>query len=89
MSEESWQSCQALKPRTDSNLESKDYALSYNFAYAVTNQCLSFNFRQKMVSHLINTRTLLGIHFVSLFTKYLVQELTRHKVPSNLVHRFT
>lgn len=66
----------------------KDYALSHNFAQAVVNQSLCFNFRQEMVSHLIN-RTLLGIHFMSLFTKYLEQEPATHKVPLNLVHKFT
>lgn len=41
-----------------------------------------------MVSHLIN-RTLLGIHFLSLFTKHLEQEPATHKGPLNLVHKFT
>lgn len=34
-----------------------------------------------MVSYLINTKTLLGIHFMSLFTKHILQELTTQKVP--------
>lgn len=32
-----------------------------------------------MVSYLINAKTLLRIHFMSLFTKHLVQELTTQK----------
>ena len=34
-----------------------------------------------MVSYLINIKILLGIHFMSLFTKHIVQELTTQKVP--------
>lgn len=34
-----------------------------------------------MVSYLINTKTLLAIHFMSLFTKHIVQELITQKVP--------
>ena len=41
-----------------------------------------------MVSHLIN-RALLGVHFMSMFTKHLEQEPATHKVPLNLVHKFT
>lgn len=33
-----------------------------------------------MVSYLINTKTFLAIHFMSLFTKHIVQELTTQKV---------
>lgn len=89
MSEESWQSCPGSEaPCPDSNLGSKDYALSYNVAQAVINQSLSFNFQQEMVSHLIN-RALLGVHFMSMFTKHLEQEPATHKVPLNLVHKFT
>lgn len=33
-----------------------------------------------MVSYLISSKTLLGIHFMSLFTKLIIQELTTQKV---------
>lgn len=62
--------------------------LEQSLCTSLVNQSLRFNFRQEMVSHLIN-RTLLGIHFLSLFTKHLEQEPATHKVPLNLVHKFT
>lgn len=34
-----------------------------------------------MVSYWINTKIFLAIHFMSLFTKHIVQELTTQKVP--------
>ena len=34
-----------------------------------------------MASYLINTKTPLAIHFMSLFTKHIMQELTTQKVP--------
>lgn len=59
------------------NLGNKYYALSYTYAQAVTNQCLSICFfLEEMVSYLTNTKPLLTIHFMHLFTKHLAQELT-------------
>lgn len=34
-----------------------------------------------MVSYLLNTKTLVGTHFMSLFTKHIVQGLTTQRVP--------
>lgn len=46
------------------------------------NEALSFLiFLYEMVSYLRSTKTLLELHFMSLFTKHIVYELTTQNIP--------